>query len=97
MGWTHITTLQPSTANESALKERVEISNKIDKVSTVASSEKDVSTNETEAKEKEGKMVLFKLPHTYAEIVKRKQNIGEINTCSMEPMTKIENVKITNR
>ena len=57
MGWTHIDTLLSSTADASVPKEHVEISNEIDKVSTITSSERDTLSNETEAKEKEKKMV----------------------------------------
>ena len=96
MGWIHIDTLQSSTADASVPKERVEISNEIDKVSTITSTERDTLSNETEAKEKERKMLFLKSPHTYAELVKGKQYSGKINTRSIEPMTKIENMKINN-
>ena len=75
----------------------VEISNEIDKVSTNTSSVRNTLSNKIGTKEKERKMVFLKSPHTYAEIVKGQQYNGEINTCSMEPMTKIENMKSNNR
>ena len=97
MGWAHIDTLQSSNVDVSVPKERVEISNEIDKVSTNTSSVRNTLSNKIGTKEKERKMVFLKSPHTYAEIVKGQQYNGEINTCSMEPMTKIENMKSNNR
>ena len=74
----------------------VEISNEIDKVSTNTSSVQNTLSNKIGTKENERKMRFMESPHTYAEIVKMQKYNGKINTCSMEPMTEIENMKINN-